>query len=171
MKKVKNNKKVNKQETIKYINEDTNQIKKFIFILVGVALIALLLYFVTAKFLVKDKFQKEVETKEETNITYDTLSIGNVFNRPYETYYIMAFDSTSLQANYYDALINNYTKDKIYFLDLSLEVNKKYVKETSNPEASKPSELALKEPTLILIKDGKISKYFDDIASIEKEIG
>lgn len=171
MKKVKNNKKVNKQETIKYINEDTNQIKKFIFILIGVALIAVLLYFVTAKYLVKDKFQKEVENKVETKITYDTLSIGNVFNRPYETYYIMAFDSESLQASYYDALINNYTKEKIYFLDLSLEVNKKYVKETSNPKASKPSELALKNPTLILIKDGKISKYFDDLASIEKEIG
>lgn len=46
-KKIKGNK---KSEVIKYVNEDTNQMKKFVFILIGVAVIALLLYFLTAKF-------------------------------------------------------------------------------------------------------------------------
>ena len=160
-----------KQETIKYVNEDTDQIKKFIFILIGVSIIAALLYFVTAKYLVKDKFQEENETKEEVTLTYDTVRLGNVFNRPYDEYYVFAYDATNHKASYYAALLSNYEDSKIYFMDLSLETNKVAIGENSNKDASKPSELSIKEPTLMLIKDGKISKYYETIEEIEKVIG
>lgn len=164
------NNKIKNPTLIREVNEDTNQMKKFFLILLCVAIITLLLYFLTAKYLVKDNFQDKQEEVSEVEFSYDTVNVGNVFNRPYDSYYVFAYDSSSNYASYYATLLSNFKESEtpIYFLDLSVELNKKYVKETSNPSASKPSELSLKEPTLILIKDGKISKYYEDISKIEE---
>ncbi len=162
-----------KSSLIKDVNEDTNQIKKFAIILLGVALIAVLLYFLTAKYLVKDEFQGDDKASSEVNISYDLVNGGNVFNRPYDEYYVFAYNPTEARAVYYASLISNYKeigKKKIYFMDLSLDINKQYVKEKSNKEASKPSELELIDPTLILIKDGKISKYYDEEETIIEKL-
>lgn len=168
MKKKNNVKKVD-VEIIRDINEDTDQIKKFIFILIGVAIVAVLLYFISSRYVIKDGVDSD-ETLASETISYDKVDVGNVFNRPYDEYYVMAYDPDSLKASYYAALLNNFTDDKIYFLDLSIEINKKYVGETSNKKATVPSELSLTEPTLIKIKDGKIAKYLDTLDDIEKEL-
>lgn len=167
MKKKNKDVKTIKKETIKYVNEDTDQIKKFIFILIGVSIIAALLYFVTAKYLVKDKFQDDKETKEEVTLGYDMVRLGNVFNRPYDEYFVFAYDATNHKASYYAALLSNYKKNKIYFMDLSIKTNKKAVGDVGNKIATKPDELSIKEPTLMLIKDGKISNYYEGIEEIE----
>lgn len=162
-----------KSEVIRDINEDTNQVKKFIIILVCVALIAGLLYFLTAKYLIKDNFQDETNTSSDVTIAYDNIRAGNLFNRPYDKYYVFAYDPTSTKSGYYAALLYNFANgdDKIYFLDLSLEINKNYIGEKSNPKASDASELSLTDPTLILIEDGKIKKYYDDEESIIEVLG
>lgn len=164
-----NNKNV-KQETIKYVNEDTDQIKKFILILIGVALVALLLYFVTAKFLVKDNFQEEDTPRSEATIEYDTVKVGNIFNRPYDEYYVFAYDSSSTKAGYYATISSRSSKEKIYFLDLNLDINKKYVGEEGNKSASSAEEIVLKDPTLIKIKGGKIVEYYENIDDIVKTL-
>ena len=165
-KKIKGNK---KPEVIKYVNEDTNQMKKFVFILIGVAIIALLLYFLTAKFLVKDAFQENNTENTSVTISYDTVKVGSVFNRPYDEYYVYAYDTTSNKANYYSTFTSKYTGElKIYTLDLSNEINKKYVSEKGNANATKPEELQLVEPTLIHIKNGSIAGYYEGVETIEK---
>lgn len=173
LKKKKNKTKTIKPELIKDVNDDTNQIKKFIFILAGVAIIAVILYFVTAKYLVKDSFQDSGEESTATVISYDTVNGGNVFNRPYTTYYVLAYDTESTRAGYLGTLASNFNTDgnKVYTMDLAKEINKKYIGETSNKKASVPSELSLTEPTLILIKNGKISKYYDNTDDIIKVLG
>lgn len=158
---------------IKDINEDTGEFKKFILILVGVAVVAVLLYFVSAKYVIKDKFQGEKEkTPVEETIDYKKISIGNVFNRPYDEYYVFAYDQDSLEGNIYLSLFDNFDSEsgKIYHLDLANELNKKYVGESGNKDAETPSELSLVEPTLIKIKNGKISKYLEDLEDIKEEL-
>jgi hypothetical protein len=172
MKKIKNEKNESRKQ-IKYVNEDTNEIKKFIYILIGVAIIVVLLYVLTAKYLVKDNFQSEEGDTTEVEITYDTVNVGNVFNRPYDNYYVFAYDSSDAKAVYYATFVNNFDDDngKLYFLDLSTDINKKYVSEEGNSKATKSSELALKSPTLIEIKNGKISGYYEDIDEIANILG
>lgn len=155
---------------IKDINEDTNQIKKFIIILFGVALVSILIYFVATKILTNNDSSNNENT--EATITYTNVMIGNVFNRPYDEYYVFAYDPDSLQASLYASYLNNFDKEKgkIYFLDLSLEVNKKAVSDSSNKTAKNPNELKIKEPTLIKIKKGTIDKYLDSIEEIETEL-
>lgn len=156
-----------KPDIIKYVNEDTNEIKKFIYILVGVALVAVLLYWISAKYLIKDNFQdKDTSINEEIN--YDAINVGNLFNRPYEEYYVLAYDTTTSDAVYPSALKENYKGDKkIYTIDLSLDVNKNYISDSGNSNATKISELALVNPTLIKIHNGAINEYYEGIDKIE----
>lgn len=162
---------MHKDELIKQNDEETDQVKTFVFILIGVALIAVALYFLSSQYLVKDGVKKEPETKEE-EISYYNVNVGTVFNRPEKEYYVMAYDPSTPKAVYYSALMNNHdsTKTKLYFLNLELDINSKYMSTTSNSKATKPSELALKDGTLILIKDGKINKYIENDEEIAKEL-
>lgn len=165
--------KQNKEELIKQTSDETDQVKLFIFILIGVAFVSVLLYFLSSKYLVKDGVNDKNETPAEETIAYNNVNAGTFFNRPDDEYYVFAFDPSSLQASYYSALLNKFDTKKraMYFMNLALEVNKAYVKETSNSKATKPSELALKSPTLILVKGGKITEYLENLEEIEKEIG
>lgn len=165
---MKKNKEI-KSSTIKYINEDTNEVRKFIFILLGVSLIVVLLYFLTAKYLVKDGFQDESKSAEEAAIDYTSLNVGEIFNRPYDEYYVFAYDTTETEAIYYRTLKDNFKDKHIYLLDLSKDINSKYLG-NSNKNATTDSEISLVNPTLILIKDKKIAKYYDQISDIEKEL-
>ncbi len=160
----------NKQEDklIKYVDEDTNQIKKLIIILVCVFLITGLLYVASSKFIIKDGVSDE-ETTEEESIDYTSINVGNIFNRPYDEYYVFAYDPDSLEASLYASYLTMADVEKIYFLDLSNEINKRYIG-TGNELATTPSEISLEEPTLIKIKNGKIVKYLVTIEDIAKEL-
>ncbi len=168
----KNNKKIDaKNEVIKQTSDESDQIKTFVYILLGVALITVLLYFLSSKVLIKDGVDKKEESGE-VSIAYNNVNVGNVFNRPDDEYYVFAFDPTTTKANYYYALMSNFDTEKtnMYYLDLAVEINKNYIKEESNKNATKASELALKEPTLMLIKKGKIAKYLESEEEIVKEL-
>ena len=162
---------INKEPNIiKYKNEDTNEIKKLLLILLGIVVIVFLLFFITSKYLLKDGFQNTKPTQVE-NISYDKVNVGTIFNRPYDEYFVFAFDSTLENASYYNAIISNYTgKIKVYTLDLSIPKNHEYAKETANKNAKNVSELAFAEVNLIHIKDGKIVDYLDNISDIEKKL-
>lgn len=170
-KKIKKNNKNVQPELIKITNEDTGEVFKFILILVGVALVTALLYFVSSRYLIKDGVTETNEPAEE-EIEYTNVTGGTLFNRPEETYYVMVYDTKGNDAPYYNALMRTFSilKGKVYTMDLSEEMNKQYIKEESNKDASKPSELSLKDPTLIKIENGKISKYLDTKEDIEKEM-
>jgi len=163
-------KKEPKKTLIKQVNDADDQIRKFVIILTGVAVICVLSYLFTAKFLVKDK-TKDTDKKDETSISYDNIRVGNIYNRPYDTYYVLATDLT--KDTTYQSLVGtfktNHSNTKVYFIDLSLSVNKEYIGK-SNKNATKASEIKLSDPTLIKIKNGKIVSYLDNKNSIENEL-
>ena len=150
------------KKLIKQVNEDTNVVKKFVFILIGVIIVSILLYILTVKYLKVDNTTPE---STDTTISYTSVNAGNVFNRPYDNYYVFAYDTKGDNANYYGSIFSTYqnesTNKKIYSMDLNLAVNKKYVSDKSNKAAKNTSELSIKDPTLIEIKDGKIVNYYD----------
>lgn len=162
---MKRNKKNKEAKLIKTINEDTNQVGKFFLILFGLIIIMGLLYVLTSKNLNDNSVEST-----ETTISYTTVNVGNVFNRPYDNYYVLAYDLQNDENSLY-SISNNYMNEsgskKLYTLDLGLKVNQKYVKEVSNKNATKPNELSLTNPTLIEIENGKIIKYYDTVESIQ----
>lgn len=109
----------------------------------------------------------------EEAIAYDKALVGTIFNRPEKVYYV-AFDNFG-EDNvnmYFKYILNNYEGDTpIYKVDMSLGINSKYSSETGNPNAKGFDDLAIKNPTLIKIKNGRIISYIEDIAKIKSELG
>lgn len=159
-----------KQKKLKnggYVNEDTKEIRNLIIITVVVIALALGLYFLTDKVLSKD-------TTSDTNadVDYTTCLIGNMFNRPYDEYYVFAFSSEDENASKYSSLISTYEKKdkalKIYKIDLDNNFNKSAVSDTSNKKPTNASDVKIKSSALIHIKNGKVVNYYESSSDYEK---
>ncbi len=161
----KDNKKVDKK--IEEENEVKGLIKTAIIVLISFA-VCYLLFLLMGK---AGMFEKGYEKPESTSneFTYNTALIGTVFNRPESEYYV-AFDEEDGNV-YFQALLSMYKGSlQIYKVNMSLGINADYKGIEGNPKASKSSELSIAGPTLIKIKDGKISKYLEDLDKIKEEL-
>lgn len=150
-------------------NDDVRLIRNLIIILVIVVLVAVGFYFLTDKFV-------EPAKKEETpsvDINYDIATVGTMFNRPYDDYYVLLYDSESLEAAFYNTLYSRYNsadKKKIYFVDLGLKENNSYVKDSSNKNLTSASDASFVGPTLVSIKNGKVIKFLETKEEIKSEL-
>ena len=159
--------------------EEENEVKRFIIIVIIIGLFVGVIYGLTEIFK-KDEEKKE-EEKQEITISYDKLTVGTLLNRPYDEYYVLAYDGDANKAVEYSAILSQYKsksseKDyvKIYFLDLSNGLNKKYYNvnedNKSNPNAKKIEGLDFGDLTLLYINDGKIKEYIEDYKTIQKKL-
>ena len=169
----KKNNKINK--VVKHnMNNLDNEIYRFIVIFFIIALVVIGLYFLS-KGIVSKRNSSE-NTVETIEIAYDKLNVGMIFNRPYDEYYVIAYDSTIDDAMVYSTLITNYTKKensiKIYYCDLNKIVNKEYKSKDgkSNPNASSVQELSFNEVTLLKIRNKKVVNYIDNIDQIKRTL-
>ena len=123
-------------KTQRYDSEDTKEIRNLIIIAVILIALAVGLYFLTDTIL--SKKNKDTSTVE---FDYTECTVGTMFNRPYDEYYVFLYDSTSSSASQYQSLISNYEKKdnakKIYFVDLSTKFNSPYVSDKSNKKPTK----------------------------------
>ena len=172
--KIKNIKKV---DIDKYTSEESKEVKRFIIILLSIIVLVLAVYGIT-RLINKDKDNNNDRTVTAGSIDYDKVSVGTLFNRADDEYYVIVYDGEAPNAIYYSALMNKYMdkekSNKVYFCDLSNELNKKYYvgeDKDSNPKATTSSELAFKDLTLIKIKNGKIVKYLETLDTIKTELG
>ena len=171
----------NKKNTTKkikeaqYISDDQQEIIRFIKILVIVILFILGVYFATRLFVKKDLLNNSEETPV-TEVSYSKMVFGTMLNRPYEEYYVMAYSSENNNANYYRALIDKYSSEEeslfVYYIDLEDSMNERFIAEDAktNPDAKNIDELRVGEVTLIKVKDGKISKYIENVDDIKREL-
>lgn len=172
--KIKNIKKV---DIDKYTSEESKEVKRFIIILLSIIVLVLAVYGIT-RLINIDKDNNDDRTVTAGSIDYDKVSVGTLFNRADNEYYVIVYDGEAPNAIYYSALMNKYMdkekSNKVYFCDLSNELNKKYYvgeDKDSNPNATTSSELAFKDLTLIKIKNGIIVKYLETLDTIKTELG
>ena len=170
-------KNIKKVDIDKYTSEESKEVKKFIIILLSIIVLVLAVYGIT-RLINKDKDNNDDRTVTAGSIDYDKVSVGTLFNRADDEYYVIVYDGEASNAIYYSALMNKYMNkeksNKVYFCDLSNELNKKYYvgeDKDSNPNATTSSELAFKDLTLIKIKNGKIVKYLETLDTIKTELG
>lgn len=114
----------------------------------------------------------EVQT---ATISYDNILAGTIFSRQSGEYYVLIADFSSDDNIYLGSLGSLYNKkeDKLnlYSVDLGNLMNKSIIGETANPSAQDVESLSINEPTLILIKDGRNSKYIPGFDNIKTELG
>lgn len=154
------NKSKNKIKTTKYESDDTKEVKNLIVITIIVVLVAVLLYFLTS--MVNNK-----KNVSDVSFDYDTCLVGNMFNRPYEEYYIFLYSSLDSNASTYKGLITDYSESddaiKIYYVDMNDKFNSSYMGEKSNKKPASSSDVVINESALIKIKDGSVVNYYEKL--------
>ncbi len=156
-----------------YQTEEQKEMQKFFIVLVILVLIILGVYLCSKVFIKPDIKEYEYTIGEVNN---EAISVGTLFSKKDSSYYVLAYDFNSKNANNYRnyaEYYNNFSTKgiKIYYLDLSTVFNKTYyVSENSNPKATKIKDLKMIDGTLLLIKDKKINKYIEGIDEISKEL-
>ena len=135
-----------KLKSINYESEDTKEIKNLIFIIIGITIIAVGLYYLTARKLNKT-------TSEEFD-------------------YKFLYSTADNNASTYKSLINTYSQKedalKIYSVDLNANLDNKYLSEISNSNPTNPDEVKIKDSALVLIKDGKVSAYYEKLSDYQE---
>ena len=177
-KKVKLNDKVNTKNKKginidKYETDEAKEVKRFVFILLGIIIVVLACYGITK--VVKDKKTGDNEENATTGvIDYDKVSVGTILNRNINEYYVIVYNQKDENAMYYSAIVTKYLKndkEASYYL-LDNELNAKFYSKDkdSNPKAKDASEFSFKDLTLIKVKNGKVDKYIEDLDTIKAEL-
>lgn len=151
-------------------SKDTNEIKTLIIITLIIIVVSVGLYFLTDKNLSKNN-TGEIP---DATISYSEILIGTMFSRPYEEYYVFIYSNEDKEVNKLDDLFTKYDEKeeakKIYYVDLDNEFNKYVISDKSNQKPANPAEVKIKDRALVLIKDGKVSKYYETVKEIEKAL-
>ena len=157
-----------KVDTFYEQNEDLFSLIK---IIIAVVLLVGVVYLVVA-FINGDmkKDEGKVEEKPVVEIQNEKILGSSIFTKSDKEYFVLVYDGSSVWADFYVMMYENYksveNKDKLpmYWVDLSDGLNADIVakpEEESNPQATKYSELRIKTPTLIRVKEGKIRRYYE----------
>lgn len=159
----------------KFENEDYQKVKGFFIMLIIVLILIGILFFLNGKFVTKDRFQ-EKETTTTTDPSYDetVITIDKMFKIKKDEYMVLIYDSSDKETSVlYSNLILTYKGSKtLYSVDLANKMNSKYhnpdKEENKNP--TKPSEVNILGPRLLVMANGKVTEYIDNDDAIVKKI-
>ncbi len=129
-------------------------------------------FYLITLYVVGDGVKKTEEP--ETVIQYQEILAGSSFALNDSEYYVVYYDFTDSELSNLASSVSTYlyagTK-RLYVVDMSNVLNKNYEKEKSNKKVEKIEDLAIKGPTLIRFKDGKVNKYIEGSDNIVTELG
>ncbi len=141
-----------------------SEVKKTIIIILVAAVLLVGMYFLTTAILSKDN---EKEKITENAIQYDEILAGESFNQN-GVYYVIYYDSTD-EYSTISSLISSYqlnnTDTKLYSVDLSNGMNKKYIT-NGDIVTSDASSLRVKDNTLLKFNNGEVSEVITDTSEI-----
>lgn len=151
--------KKNERQILKTSNSvESDEYKKLIILIVIIALVFLIFYIATSIF-TKDNnddiFNNDLNT---TEIQYDEIIIGNMFNKSGEYYVLLLGENDP-----YIELFNSYvttikTNKKIYTVDLDSAFNKKYIADEYSYDKD---NFKTKGTLLVRIDDNKIKDHYE----------
>ena len=142
-----------------------SEVKKTIIIIVVAALLLVGMYFLTTLILSKDTEEEKVT---ENAIQYDEILAGESFNQGDGEYYVIYYDSSD-QYSTISSLISSYqlnnSDTKLYSVDLSNGMNKKYITD-GDIVIDDASSLRVKANTLLKFEDGEVTETITDTNKI-----
>lgn len=164
MSKRNNSKRRDRNKNKKIVEEETNiELKKVIKILIVMVITFGLFYLITIGIL--SKKESVVKTYNPT-IQYKKILVGESFTKNKKEYLVLYYNSNTDNMDDIHTMLETYNekKDKLYIytVDMSEALNKKYISEESNKEATKAEELKIAGKTLIHFKNNKIIEYITD---------
>lgn len=160
---VKNSKKL---KQTKFENEDVAQIRNLIIIFIVVVLICVGVYFLTDNMIKRESNSNN--SSQEVEIDYDIATVGTMFNRVEEEYYVLMYSSEN--DSKLDSVLNKYRSSddyiKTYFIDLDRKVNSTVLGDKLVKEPKNSKEVKVTGATLYKIKNGTVVKCYSGIEEI-----
>ena len=160
---VKNSKKL---KQVKFQNEDVAQIRNLIIIFVIVVLVCVGIYFLTDTMIKRENNSNN--TTQEVEIDYDIATVGTMFNRVEEEYYVLMYSSEN--DSKLDSVLNKYRSSdnyvKTYFVDLDKKVNSFVLGDKLVKEPKNSKEVKVTGATLYKIKNGSVVECYSGIEEI-----
>ena len=154
-----------KRDYLNSKNGLSSEVKKTIIIIVVAVLLLVGMYFLTTLILSKDTEEEKVT---ENAIQYDEILAGESFNQGDGEYYVIYYDSSD-QYSTISSLISSYqlnnSDTKLYSVDLSNGMNKKYVTD-GDIVTDDASSLRVKANTLLKFEDGEVTETITDTNKI-----
>ena len=166
-----------KGKNLKYRTAEQEEMRKFLIVVIVVALLVVGIYFLTRAIVTKDLFKKEETTEaEKVEVNYEVAIVGEILNRPYDEYYVVVYDETKEKASEMSGLVSEYKGTEkplhVYTVYLNNKINEKYYNpEKENTKATTVKEFAFGDSTLIKVNKGKVEKYITDYTKMQKELG
>ena len=161
------NKNNNKIKQKKVLNEDMNLVRNIIILLIIVVGISLGIYFLTDNMIKKEN--KSIDTKTETKIDYDIATIGTMFNRIEDEYYVILYSKEN-DGSELDSVVATYRSSdnyiKTYFIDLDKKINNSVLGDSLVEKPNNSSEVKVKGATLYKINNGKVVKCYSGVDNI-----
>ena len=157
-------KKKTKRNLYKTNTSNDMEYAKLIKIGIGVILVLVLTYFVTALATGEIKFGKDKEIeKEETSIQYEEIIAGEVLNRNHDEYYVLLFNFTDTYASYYlsqkDSYLMNGSALPFYIVDLEKHINESIIVESEDQmktDVNNARDLKVSNPTILKIQKHRV---------------
>lgn len=156
-----------------YHSDEQIEIMNFVKIIIVLIIFIGGIYLISRIFINKKDDEKNTETTT-VEVNYDKAIIGNVFNRPYDEYYAIIYNSTANDASLLSAIISKYSAKedsiKIYSVDLDNSLNNSYYDKDNQNITTDLNSLKVGDYTLLKIQNHKIVKSFTSIDEIKTEL-
>lgn len=145
----------------KEVVDPSKEMKSNIITICFVAIFITLVYFGALALEKSGVFEKGYTKPDKVvEINYTNILIGEVFNRT-ESEYLVLFD------NYYDDtydvyvryLSEKYKELPVYYVDMSIAPNNKFISENVNTNPKNISDFKINDRTLIRVLNGKVAEY------------
>lgn len=147
-----------KKKKNKYYNLDENldssvSFKAVILTILGVVLFIGVIYGLTVLLNMRDEKRPEAP---EASISYDKILAGSTLTRNEDEYYVIFYKYDS---EIYDAMARyrSEKRGKVYYVDLDEGLNKYVISDEVKTDVSSIEDLRVKDPTLVVVKDHKIT--------------
>lgn len=151
------------------MNEEYNLIS-LIKMIVVIIIVVFMFYGLTVLITKNKKIGSQDDINNNTEIQYDEILIGNIYDQKEEEYYVLV-ELTSDYITLNDILTNYNSKTekiKLYTADLDNGFNKKYLGEKSNFENKYP---IFNKSTLLKIKNKQLIEYVEGTDKIQEKLG
>lgn len=143
------------------ITNEGNQIKSLIIITCVLVFIICAIYVLSALFITKELDWFDKKEEETQTLVSNTILASEIFKQKEENYYIYFYDYTDEDTEITNTINSKLSSSKVYKVDTSSALNKKYISEESNKSAKKLEDLKVKSPTVIKISGDEISEYYE----------
>jgi len=152
----------------KILSDDVVKVKNMFILLVGIVIVCVGLFFLTEKMI-----EKDTKTNEESvpvEIDYDIASIGTMFNRAEDEYYVLLYSKEENSVDL-DSTLDAYRSSdnyiKTYYVNLDLKINNFVLGDSFVEKPTNSNEVKVNGATLYKIIGGKVVSSYNGVDSIK----